>query len=222
MYVCLCVLCISCTQFSACAKQHSKDSQYTSGKCDQYLPKSSRALTVSRIKIIYTHVGMYLTQCERTAISFEMINKFYYYLSSLKVAASTLLHSRAEHRDTQRENTLTCRHARFTKSIHFRRGSECKRNSMRANKWDAVRNQATTKRKRRRSVCRGKANEWNHLPISHSHRSWEWIRLRNTNSHRMKFIFICWFVLHILLVLFLSLFLSRCVCVRAQNHSQFV
>lgn len=36
------------------------------------------------------NVGMYLTQCERTAIPFEMINKFYYYLSSLKVAASTL------------------------------------------------------------------------------------------------------------------------------------
>lgn len=120
---------------------------------------------------------MYLTQCECrdgerererkavTAIPCEMINKFYYYLSSLKVAANTL------QRIMYRIPTLTCRHARFSqkanssKPVNTLESSERREQTTKTHKNERE-GERETEAKRERKKLRGK----NHLPIHISHR----------------------------------------------------
>lgn len=125
------------------------------------------------------NVWMYLTQCECrdgerkrkavTAIPFEMINKFYYYLSSLKVAANTL------QRIMYRIPTLTCRHARFSQKANS--SKPVKHWKERTTRTNDQTEEWAEERERDRGEEKKIARE---KPFTNSHFApgFEWIRLR--------------------------------------------
>lgn len=149
-----------------------------------------------------------------TAIPFEMINKFYYYLSSLKVAANTL------QRIMYRIPTLTCRHARFSQKANSSKPvKHWKERTTRTNDQTEEWAEERERQRRREKNCEGKTI------YQFTFRTG--VRMNttpNTNSHRMKFIFICTLSALSPAHSFIVWVFAVRVCVRSsyRNLSQFV